>query len=63
MLWLYLLACGMQPVEAKALIEDRTLDAVAGHPKLVDDTLVRTVQTYGASRFVPLSRPEVLEPA
>lgn len=63
MLWLYLIACGVPPDEAKALIEDRTLDAVAGHPKLVDDTLVRTVTDYGKSHFLPLTRPETLEPA
>jgi len=63
MLWLYLVACGTEPGEAKALIEDRTLDAVAGHPKLVDDALVQTVQAHGKSRFLPLPRPDVLVPA
>lgn len=61
-LWLFYVACGIQPHDAKRLIEDRTLDAVAGHPKLIDEKLVSLVQAHGRCHFQPLKRPEIIEP-
>jgi len=63
LLWLYFVACGLSVEAARELIEDRTLDAVAGHPSLVDEALIRRVQYYGKSIFFPLARPDVLTPA
>lgn len=60
-LWLYLIACGMDPAEAKGLIEERTLDAIPGHPAMVDESLVETARLYGRRNFLPLSRPEILQ--
>lgn len=46
-LWLYLVACGLDPAAAKRLIEERNLDAVAGHSRLVDEELIRRVVVHG----------------
>ena len=61
-LWLFYIACGMNADIAKRLIEDRTLDAVAGHPKLVDEKLIALVKDHGCNHFLPLRRPEIIEP-
>jgi hypothetical protein len=61
-LWLYLIACGTTPARAKEMIESNTLDAIAGHPKLIDDALVQTVQRYGKQHFQPLQRTEIIVP-
>ena len=61
--WLYLIACGLHPEAARQLIASRTLDAVPGHARLVDGSLIRLAQEHGARRFLPLARPEILEPA
>jgi len=61
-LWLFYLSCGMDADVAKRMIEDRTLDAVAGHPKLVDDELIELVKAHGRSHFLPLRRSEIMEP-
>ena len=62
LLWLYLIACGVTEAEARHLVEERTLDAVAGHAKLIDDKLVLLAQTHGKS-FLPLIREDILIPA
>jgi hypothetical protein len=54
--WLYLVACGLPPTDAKALIERRAPDAIAGHSKLVDAALIAAVQKFGAKHFVPHPR-------
>jgi len=61
--WLYLVACGLDPSAAKEVIASRTLDAVPGHAELVDDALVDLVERHGAVAFRPHPRPEALEPA
>ncbi len=61
--WLYLIALGLEPPVATALIGGRTLDAVPGHPRLVDDDLVRSVRRWGQDRLRPISRRELLDPA
>ena len=61
--WLYLVACGIEPNEAKAIIEKRAPDAIAGHSKLVDAGLVAAIQKFGSEHFLPHPCPEVLIPA
>ena len=61
--WLYLVACGLPPAHARALVETRAPDAVAGHPKLVDTELIEIVRLFGRREFLPHPRPEALEPA
>jgi hypothetical protein len=61
-LYLFLVACGVESREAKRVIEDRTLDAVAGHPMLIDDELIGTVIAHGKVHYLPLARPEITEP-
>jgi protein-tyrosine phosphatase len=60
--WLYLVACGVSPIEAKAIVEQRAPDAIAGHSKLVNEHLVVTVQKVGAEQFLPHPRPEAVFP-
>lgn len=62
-LWLYFIACGMQPSSAKSLITSHTLDAVPGHSQLVDEHLVSTVVGHGQKNFVPLADPNILAAA
>jgi len=62
-LWLYFIACGMSRAAAKELITSHTMDAVPGHPQLVDDQLVAAVVAHGSGRFVPLPDPNILAPA
>lgn len=60
-LWLYFVACGLSPSQARQRIEERTLDAVAGHSRLIDRNLVELVQRHGKAHYQPLPRPEILE--
>jgi protein-tyrosine phosphatase len=61
--WLYLVACGIEPAEANAVVEKRAPDAIAGHSKLVGAGLVAAVQKFGSEHFLPHPRPDVLIPA
>ena len=61
--WLYLVACGIEPAEAKTIVEKRAPDAIAGHSKLVDAGLVAAAQKFGSEHFLPHPRPDVLIPA
>ena len=60
---LYLVACGVPPAEAKAIIEQRAPDAIAAHSKLVDAALIAAVQQFGSQHFVPHPRPNAIVPA
>ena len=62
-LWLYFVACGMSQDAAKHLITSHTMDAVPGHPQLVDDRLVAAVVAHSSERFMPLGDPDILTPA
>jgi len=62
-LWLYFVACGMTREAAKSLIASHTMDAVPGHPQLVDNRLVTAVVAHGEKRFTPLPDPDILTPA
>ena len=59
-LWLYLVACGVDSTVAKNMIESVSFDGVPAHPKLIDDILVHEITAYGATCFMPHPRPEAL---
>lgn len=59
-LWLYLIACGIDSTVAKNMIASVSYDAVPAHTKLIDDILVHEIAAYGATRFIPHPRPEAL---
>lgn len=61
-LWLYLVALGVPPEEAREWIEVRSPDAVAGHHRMVDGEHVLFAQKHGLARFFPHPRPEVVVP-
>lgn len=61
-LWLYLIACGVPPEEAREWIEDRSPDASPGSTPMVDDMRIRFAQQHGLARFLPHPRAEVLMP-
>ncbi len=54
--WLYLIACGMEPEAATKLIVTRNWDARPGHPGLVDAQLIATVQEHGRLKYQPHPR-------
>jgi hypothetical protein len=60
--WLYLVACGVDAEGAKEFIGHRSMDAVPGHSRLVDADLINAVKSHGRQYF-PHSRPDALIPA
>ena len=60
--WLYFVACGIEPHAAGTLIGERAPDAAPGHSKLVDEALVVRVIRHGQDNYLPLPRPEILTP-
>jgi len=61
-LWLYLIACGVSPVDAREWIEDRSPDASPGSTRMVEQEHVRFAEQHGLARFRPHPRVEVLMP-
>jgi hypothetical protein len=61
-LWLYLIALGVPPTDARDWIEDRSPDAVAGHPRMVDYEHVLLAQKHGLANFFPHPRPNIIVP-
>jgi protein-tyrosine phosphatase len=61
-LWLYFLALGLEPADARRRIEGRTLDAVAGHRRMIDDDLVALARHHGQRHFDPAGRDDLLAP-
>lgn len=61
-LWLYLIACGIAPDDAREWIEQRSPEAAPGHTRIVDGDHVRLAQQHGLARFRPHPRAEVLAP-
>jgi protein-tyrosine phosphatase len=59
--WLYLIACGLDPSQARQAIERRSLNAVPAHGKLVNGELIEFVQGHGRACYQPHARPEVLQ--
>ena len=61
-LFLYLVACGLDPAAARTLIESRAPDACPGHDRMVGPDLILAVQQHGRAKFHPPPRAAVLEP-
>jgi protein-tyrosine phosphatase len=61
-LWLYLIALGVPPDDARDWIEDRSPDAVAGHYRMVDRAHVLLAQKHGLANFFPHPRPNIIIP-
>jgi hypothetical protein len=61
-LWLYLLALGAPPADAREWVEGRAPDAVAGHFRMVDQEHVALVQEHGRTHYLPLARPDLIVP-
>ena len=61
-LWLYLIACGIPPEDAREWIEDRSPDAAPGEPRLIGPSHVFLAQKHGLDNFFPLPRGEVILP-
>jgi len=61
-LWLYLIACGLDAASARDLIEERSPDAAPGARKLVGPDLVLRAQLHGLANYFPLTRGEVIVP-
>ena len=61
-LWLYLIALGLDQSTARELIESRSPHATAGHHQMVNQSHVRLAQTHGLAHFLPHPRPELIVP-
>lgn len=61
-LWLYLIACGLSPDDARDRIETASPVATAGYPLMVTPAHVLLAQRHGLANFFPHPRGEVLLP-
>ena len=61
-LWLYLIACGISPNDAREWIEQRSPDAAPGTRRMVDHEHVLFAQMHGRNNFFPLARGEIIVP-
>jgi protein-tyrosine phosphatase len=61
-LWLYLIACGIPPDDARDWIEERSPEAVPGARKMVDHEHILFAQLHGLNNFFPLPRGEIILP-
>ena len=61
-LWLYLIALGVHPRDARAWIEGRVPSANAGSSRMVDHEHVVLAQMHGLMHFFPHPRPEIVVP-
>jgi hypothetical protein len=61
-LWLYLIALGIPPRDARTWIEERVPMASAGSPHMVDHEHVVLAQMHGLMHFFPHPRPEIVVP-
>jgi protein-tyrosine phosphatase len=61
-LWLYLIALGVPPEDARDWIENRSPDAVAGHYRMVDHEHVLLAQKHGLANYFPHPRPNLIVP-
>lgn len=59
-LWLYLVACGLDTSDAARIICLNAFDAVPGHSLLIDSNLVANVQAHGRDRYRPHPRPAAI---
>ena len=61
-LWLYMIACGLDSDAATAQICRASIDAVPAHPKLITPHLVNAINEYGELHLRPHPNISVLEP-
>ncbi|MDB5312061.1 MAG: Dual specificity phosphatase, catalytic domain [Gemmataceae bacterium] len=62
-IWLYLVACGLDPAAARDVIEERSPDAAPGARRLVGPGMILHVQRHGLANYFPHPRrEEVLVP-
>jgi protein-tyrosine phosphatase len=61
-LWLYLIALGVPPKDARKWIESRVPMASAGSARMVDREHVLHAQMHGLMHFFPHPRPEIVVP-
>ncbi len=61
-LWLYLIALGVPPTDARDWIEERSPVATPGHPRLVAHEHILLAQKHGLANFFPHPRPEIVVP-
>src|SRR5262245_15628853 len=61
-LWLYLIALGIPPRDARDWIEERVPMANPGSARMVNHRHVRLVQMHGLAHFFPHPRPEIVVP-
>lgn len=62
-IWLYLISCGVCPEQARSFITRATLDAVVGHPLIVDAKHIDVAKKHGDKNFLPLQRPDIVQPS
>jgi protein-tyrosine phosphatase len=61
-LWLYLIACGVPPDDAREWITDRSPDAAPGHARMVAHEHVLFARQHGLAKYHPHPRAEVVVP-
>jgi len=61
-LWLYLIALGVPPKDARVWIETRSPRSNAGAAAMVDVEHVRLAQMHGLMNFFPHPRPNLIVP-
>ena len=61
-LWLFLIACGVDAEAARLMIETRAMTATAGHPRLVGPEMVTVVRRHGAANKFHLVNENVITP-
>jgi hypothetical protein len=61
-LWLYLIALGIPPKDARAWIEERVPMANPGSARMVNRRHVLLAQTHGLRNYFPHPRPEIVVP-
>jgi protein-tyrosine phosphatase len=61
-LWLYLIALGIPPKDARNWIEERRPMASAGSARMVDHEHVVLAQMHGLKHFFPHPRPDIIVP-
>lgn len=61
-LWLYLIALGLSPDDARTWIEERSPVASPGHRRMVDSEHILFAQMHGLKHFFPHPRPDIIVP-
>jgi protein-tyrosine phosphatase len=61
-LWLYMIALGVPPKDARTWIESRAPRASAGSARMVNREHVLLAQMHGLMHYFPHPRPELIVP-